>query len=214
MSDNLRERFDQYIGDLFSPGEDAVLQQIQASTAANNMPSISVQPFEGYLLGWLVRLVGAKKIVEIGTLAGYSGTWMARSLPEDGKLYSVEKSSKHAGVARKNFDLAGLSERVEVVQGDALQILSKLTANGPFDMVFVDANKDQYPDYLAWSIDNLRIGGIVTAHNAFRSGEIFDPQTDNDKGMAQFSQSLADDPRMDSIIIPMGDGLAVGVKRG
>jgi caffeoyl-CoA O-methyltransferase len=213
MSDTLRERFDHYIGELFSPGEDDILKQIQASTEANDMPSISVQPFEGYLLGWLVRLVGAKTIVEVGTLAGYSGTWMARSLSADGKLYTVEKSSKHAKVAQANFEKAGLHDRVEVLQGDALAILGKVAAQGPFDMIFIDANKDQYPDYLAWAVENLRIGGIVTAHNAFRNGEIFDPQTDNDKGMARYNQALADDPRMDSVIIPMGDGLAVGVKR-
>ena len=212
MSDSLRERFDGYIGDLFT-AEDEVLRQIKANTEQNDLPVINIQPFEGYLLGWLTRLVNARVVVEIGTLAGYSGTWIARSLPEEGRLLTVEKSSKHAEVARNNFELAGLSEKVEVLQGDAVQVLDKLTPRGPFDLVFIDADKQRYPDYLAWAAVNLRPGGLVTAHNAFRHGGVLEPDNDSDHTMRQFNEALAHDSRLDGFILPLGDGMAVGRKK-
>lgn len=155
----------------------------------------------------------ARRVVEIGTLAGYSGTWMARALPDDGKLYTVEKSAKHADVARRSFEHAGLEDKVEVHQGEALAILDNLSSKGPFDLVFIDADKTGYPDYLRWAVANLRSGGVVAAHNAYRSGRIFEPETDDDRGMAAFNEALAAHPELDGIIIPMGDGMAVGVKQ-
>lgn len=212
MSDDLRERFDHYIGQLFTE-EDDVLRWIQAEADRHELPQISVQVFDGYLLAWLVRFVRARRVVEIGTLAGYSGTWMARALPDDGKLYTVEKSAKHADVARRSFEHAGLEDKVEVHQGEALAILDNLSSKGPFDLVFIDADKTGYPDYLRWAVANLRSGGVVAAHNAYRSGRIFEPETDDDRGMAAFNEALAAHPELDGIIIPMGDGMAVGVKQ-
>lgn len=106
---------------------------------------ISVTPADGYLLQWLLRLINAKTAVEIGALAGYSGTWIARALPEDGKLYCVEKSSKHAAVARANFERAGVSSRVQVMEGSSEDLLPKLAQHAPFDFVFIDADKVSYP---------------------------------------------------------------------
>jgi caffeoyl-CoA O-methyltransferase len=176
------------------------------------MPQISLAPQEGRLLQFLVKAAGAHKIVEIGTLAGYSGTWLARALPADGKLYTLEVSSKHAAVARANFERAGLSQRVELLEGPALESLKKITAHGPFDLVFIDADKGTYPQYLEWAIENLRVGGIVTAHNAFRGGRVIAPASDDDREMHNFNRALAVNPRLFSTIFAIGDGMAAGVK--
>src|SRR5690606_18777266 len=148
--------------------EDDALQWIQEETRRNNMPQISLSPQEGRLLQFLVRSVGARKAVEIGTLAGYSGTWLARALPEDGRLITLEMDSKHARVARANFERAGVSGKVELIEGPALSSLKNIQDRGPFDFVFIDADKGGYPRYLEWAISNLRSGGMVAAHNAFR----------------------------------------------
>lgn len=207
-----REAFEQYIAELFTE-EDEALKTIYASPEKHDMPMISIRPYEGSLLQWLIRLIGAKTIVEIGTLAGYSTVWMARALPQDGKLYAVEKSSKHAAVARENFSLAGVSNRVELLEGSSRDLLPKLAQKGPFDFVFIDADKTSYPYYLEWAVDNLRTGGLVVAHNAYRHGGIINPQNDDDRAMDTFNRALAAHPKLDSMIIPLGDAMAVGVRR-
>ncbi|MFW5708628.1 MAG: O-methyltransferase [Chloroflexota bacterium] len=212
MPEDLRTRFDTYIGELFLQ-EDPVLEAIRTSPLRHNMPQINVQPYEGYLLGWLTRLAQVRTAVEIGTLAGYSTAWIARALPADGRIYTIEKSSKHVRVARENMETAGLAPKVEVVQGEALPILEQLSSRGPFDLVFIDADKTSYPDYLTWAVDNLRLGGMVAAHNAYRDGRIMQPEDEADHAMVHFNQLLANNPRLDSIIIPMGDGLAAAIKR-
>lgn len=212
MSDDLREQFDQHLEALFAD-EDEALQTVRTSTKQHDMPSISVRPYEGYLLNWLTHMAGARIAVEIGTLAGYSGTWIARALPEDGKLYTIEKSSKHADVARQNFDMAGVGERVEILQSDGMEALEQIAQHGPFGLVFIDADKEAYPDYLTWAVDNLHQGGIVTAHNAFRNGSILHPETESDYAVRRFHQMMADDIRLRAMIIPTGDGLSVAVRR-
>ncbi len=152
-------------------------------------------------------------MVEIGTLAGYSGVWLARALPNDGKLYTLEKSSKHAALARQSFQRAGVGERVELLEGSAQDSLAKLSKRGPFDLVFIDADKGSYPAYLEWAAGNLRAGGLVAAHNAFRSGQVLDPQGDDDRIMDEFNRALAGHPHFDGMILAIGDGMAVGVKR-
>lgn len=209
---NLLERLDDYITDLFAP-EDDVLRWIQSEAERAGLPAISIQPFEGRLLQFLLRSVGARKVVEIGALAGYSGVWMARALPPGGKLITLEKSSKHAAVSRASFERAGVSDRVELREGDGMTLLAKLSAEGPFDFVFIDADKASYPQYLAWTVDNLRTGGMVAAHNALRDGRVIAPESDDDRMMDDFNRALAADPRLDSFIIGVGDGMAVGIKR-
>lgn len=204
-------QLDQYVNEHFAH-EDEVLQWIQAEAQRNEMPKISIRPFEGRLLQFLLTAIGARKVVEIGTLAGYSGVWMARALPADGKLYTLEKSAKHAQVARASFARAGVSGKVEMLEGAAQDLLHKLTAQGSFDFVFIDADKASYGDYFAWSVENLRIGGMVAAHNAFRDGRIILPENDEDRAMLAFNQALADDKRLESTIIGVGDGMAVGIK--
>ncbi len=130
----------QYIHDLFVPNE-PILPQVMAAIPARGLPAITIKPEEGRFLQFLVRATGARRIVEIGTLGGYSGIWMARGLPADGKLITLELDPKHAAVAREHFALAGVSAQVEIREGDARQTLHQLSAEGPFDFCFIDADK-------------------------------------------------------------------------
>lgn len=212
MSEVDKAAFEAYVADLFGAEDDA-LRAIQASARANELPNISVQPVDGYLLHWLARLVNARKIVEIGTLAGYSGTWLARALPDDGRLFTLEVSSKHAEVAQANFAQAGVAEKVEVVQGAAADVLKNIEPHAPFDMVFIDADKGSYGTYLEWAAAHLRPGGIMAAHNAFRGGGALHPENDDDRAVDAFNRALATDPRWHGMILPLGDGMAVAMRR-
>jgi predicted O-methyltransferase YrrM len=212
MPDNLQDQINAYITDLYAPEDDA-LRWIQAEADRNGLPTISIQPFEGRLIQLLLLALGARKVVEIGALAGYSGTWIARALPPGGKMYTLELSPKHAQVSRAAYAHAGVADRVELIEGAALESLKKLSAQGPFDFVFIDADKTGYPDYLGWAVDNLRSGGMVAAHNALRHGRIVAPESDDDRAMAVFNRLLAENPKLQSGIIGVGDGLAVGIKR-
>src|SRR5215217_7674029 len=134
LKDTLRTQLDVYVTEQFVR-EDEILQSIQTEAASKELPAISVRAFEGRLLQMLVHISGAKQIVEIGTLAGYSAVWLARALPAGGKLYTIEKSSKHAAIARANFERAGLNARIELLEGDAQDSLAKLAPRNPFDMI-------------------------------------------------------------------------------
>jgi caffeoyl-CoA O-methyltransferase len=168
---------------------------------------------EGRLLQFLARSVGTSKAVEIGTLAGYSGVWLGRALPPGGKLYTLEVSSKHARVARASFERAGLKDTVEVLEGAAVDSLKKIGSKGPFDFVFIDADKEGYPHYLGWAVENLRPGGMVAAHNAFRGGNVIAPEDESDRAMDAFNRSLAGHSQLESLILGIGDGMAVGIKK-
>lgn len=207
------ERMNAYITELFAP-EDDVLRSIQEEAKLHGLPDISIQPFEGRLMQWLMRSINAGRVVELGTLAGYSGVWIARALPPGGRLYTLEKNGQHASVARRSFERAGVADRVELLEGSAIEQLVGLAPRGPFDMVFIDADKVSYEVYLAWAINNLRPGGMLAAHNALRGGRITAPESDDDRAMAAFNRALATDSRLDSFILAIGDGMAVGIKRG
>lgn len=213
LNDMIRAQLDDYASNLFVQ-EDATLKQITEEATRQQLPAISVRSFEGKLLQMLVWMSGAKKVVEIGTLAGYSGVWLARALPPEGILYTLEKSGKHAAVARSSFEWAEVSDRVELLVGDAPDLLRKLSTKKPFDLLFIDADKSSYVAYLNWAADNLRPGGIVAAHNAFRSGKVLDPQSDDDRMIDTFNRDLAQDNRFESMILAIGDGTALGVRRG
>lgn len=210
--EDIRRTLSQYVTNLFA-SEDEKLRYIQAETVRNEMPQISLSPEEGRLLQILIMAVGARRVVEIGTLAGYSGTWIARALPDDGKLYTLEASSKHAGIARANFERSGASNKVELIEGAAQDSLGRVEKEGPFDFVFIDADKSGYPAYLEWAVDNLRVGGMVAAHNAFRGGKVAQPENADDQAMADFNRSIAEHSRLEGTILSIGDGMAVGIKR-
>ena len=213
MSQPLAQRLNHYVSELFAD-EDDVLQFVRRETEAKGLPLINLEPNEARLLQLIVRLCGAERVVEVGTLAGYSGIWIARALPDDGRLITIEVSSVHAEVARAHFERAGLADKVTVMQGAGVQVLPKLAPDGPFDLIFIDADKGNYHNYLAWAADNLRVGGVVVADNAFWGGNIFDPKTEDDRAMVAFNRVLAEHPQFDSTIIEVGDGLALGVKTG
>ena len=212
LNDTLRTLLDTYVADTFVQ-EDDVLRWVQSEAARNELPAISVRGFEGRLLQMLVYISGAKQIVEIGTLAGYSGVWLARALPAGGRLFTLEKSSKHAAVARATFERAGLNRKVELLEGDAMTSLNQLGPRNPFDMVFIDADRPHYRDYLNWAAENLRPGGLVAAHNAFRSGRVLAPENEDDRFVAEFNAALAKDTRFEGFVMAIGDGLSVGVRR-
>jgi len=212
MSNDLRVQFEDLIGELFAQ-DDAILKQVHIEAEKANMPAISINPQDGALLQFLLRSINAKTIVEIGTLAGYSGIWMARALPEDGILYTIDSSTKHITVAQANFERAKLGDKIHIVQGNALEVFHKIEPKGAFDFVFIDADKPNYVNYLNWAIDNLRSGGIIAAHNAYRGGRVLTPESDDDKAMRHFLDELANNDRLQSMIIPLGDGMAVGLKK-
>jgi predicted O-methyltransferase YrrM len=192
---------------------DAALQQILVNIPARGLPTIAIKPEEGRFLQFLVRANGSRRALEIGTLGGYSGSWIARGLPADGKLITLELEPHHAEVAREHFALSGVAGRVEVRVGNAHDLLPGLAAEGPFDFCFIDAEKTGYDAYLDWALANVRPGGIIAAHNAFRGGALLDqsanaPDVDF---MRHFNLRFAAEPRLLSIIFPAGDGTLAGV---
>lgn len=208
---DLQSALSQYIVDTFVKQTD-VQAQITATTTAQGLPQIDLRPEEGWMIYFLLRLIGAKRAVEIGTLAGYSASWIATALGEDGKLYSLELNENHATVARENLAKAGLASRVEVVVGSAHETLKTLT--GTFDIVFLDADRAGYPTYLQWALEHVRTGGLVIAHNAFQHGDIVRADGDHNENaiaMQAFNTLVAQTNRLLSTIIPVGDGLLVAM---
>ena len=206
------DRHASYITDEFAR-PDAVLQQVLAAIPARGLPQITIKPEEGRFLQFLVRACSARRAVEIGTLGGYSGIWLARGLLAGGRLITLEKEPRHADVAREHFALAGLLDRVEVRLGDAADLLPALSPEGPFDFCFIDADKQGYGFYLDWALANVRPGGILAAHNAFRQGTVLDAadHSPDSESMRAFNRRFASEPRLLSTIYPAGDGMLIGV---
>ena len=207
------DQISRYITSLFAE-EDPPLKQAREESPQLGLPAISIKPEEGRFLQFLVRACGARKAVEIGTLGGYSGTWIGRGLLPGGKLISLDKEPKHAEVARKHFAEAGLGDVIEVLVGDAHRLLLEIKSQGPFDFVFIDAEKPGLPAYFDWAIENIRTGGIIAAHNAFRKGSVAGIKEDDDHSalMRQFNQQVANEERLVSTIYPAGDGTLISVK--
>ena len=182
----------------------------QAFSVPEGIPAIQVGPSEGKLLAMLLRFVGAKKVVEVGTLVGYSAIHMARALPQGGHLYSIEYDPKHAEVARANIERAGLADRVSVLVGAGVDVLPRLVEHGPFDAVFIDADKQNYHRYGEWAVQNLRSGGLVLGDNAYLFGELLE-DSDRGRAMRAFHEHVA--KHCESVCVPTPDGLVVGVKR-
>jgi predicted O-methyltransferase YrrM len=188
---------DQYIEGLFVGADPALEAALEASTAAG-LPAIAVSPSQGKLLQILATSIGARRILEIGTLGGYSTIWMARALPPDGRLITLELEQKHADVARANFSRAGVSHLVDVRVGPALELLPSLGGDGPFDVIFIDADKGGYTEYLSWAIRLSRAGTLIIADNVVRDGKITDAaSTDaNVQGIRRFNDALAKERRV------------------
>jgi caffeoyl-CoA O-methyltransferase len=206
----LNEELYKYIIDTFVE-EDEILKSVVKSTIDNNFPLIQISPELGKFLQMLIILTGAKKILEIGTLAGYSAIWMARGLHADGRLISIEKDSEHARIALENFRKAGLSDKIEIIEGDAVTSMERLS-NETFDFVFIDADKVKYPVYFDKIITIVRKGGIIAVDNTLRNGEIISKTPDNEVlGTRKLNEKMSKDPRLISLLIPISDGLTIGV---
>ena len=205
----------EYVGREFGP-EDDVLAEVRERSLAAGLPAIQMGPFDNLHLEILTRAIGARKAVEIGTLGGYSGISIVRGLAPGGVLHTFEYEPKHADVAGDSFRRAGFSDRVQVHVGPALEHLPEIEGEGPFDLVFIDADKRNYPNYLAWAEEHLRVGGVVLGDNAFAWGNVVrdTPGADGDAGraIAAFNHRLARGGRFRATMLPTAEGLAMGVK--
>ena len=202
----------EYTRSLFAP-EDGLLRSVRAEIQRRGWPEICVSPEEGRTLQLWLRAVRAARVVEVGTLAGYSAIWIARALPPTGRLITIEREREFAETARGFFDRGGLADRVEVRVGKALHALEALNGEGPFDALFIDADKANYPRYLEWGLRHVRPGGLLLADNAYWSGRVVEsePGDPDVQGIREYNGRAATDPRLLSVILPVRDGLAVSV---
>jgi caffeoyl-CoA O-methyltransferase len=189
---------------------DAALAAAFNAPASEGMPSIQVGVAEGKLLQLLASLLQARRAVEIGTLAGFSAIHLARGM-NDGTLFSIESEPRHAAVARQRIAFAKLADRITVVEGDAAAVLPDLVRHGPFDLVFLDADKGRYDVYARWAVANLRPGGVLLADNAYYFGHLLREEDPDAEAMRRFHRESAD--ALDSVCIPTPDGLLLGIKR-
>ena len=199
----LRE-IDAYVEDLFTP-PDEILEAALRDSRRAGLPAINVSPNEGRLLQLLTEIAGSRRILEIGTLGGYSAIHFARALPDDGALISLEIDEHHAGVARNNVGRAGLSEKVEIRVGDAHELLAAIIEDeeGPFDVIFIDADKESYPEYLDASLRLLRGGSLILGDNTIRGGTVLDPKDSTAQATREFNERIARDPSLSSIALPL-----------
>lgn len=210
---------DRYIEELL-PLEDAALAAARRATAQAGMPAIGVSPPQGKMLELLARIRGARTILELGTLGGYSTIWLARALPDDGRLVTLELNPAYAEVAGANIARAGLGHLVEQRIGPAIETLPQLVQEGygPFDLIFVDADKASYPDYLPWTLELSAPGTVIVGDNLVRGGAVLDPLPGDaaSAGSRRFTELLGSEPRVDATLIQtVGskgyDGFALGV---
>jgi len=199
MNQELWTAVDQYIAGLLMPADPALDAALQASTDAG-LPPIQVSVQQAKFLHLLARIQGAGNILEIGTLGGYSTIWMARALPPGGRLLTLEADAKHAEVARATFARAGLSGVIELRLGKALDTLPQVAADGcgPFDLIFIDANKNNMPEYFDWALKLSRRGSVILADNVIRDGAVIEATSaDPDiQGVRRFNERLAAEPRV------------------
>lgn len=210
---------DQYISGLLAP-EDEVLKQTIASLEESGIPQISVTATQGKFLQVLALLCGAKKVLELGTLGGYSTIWLGRTLPADGRIITLEIDPHHASVAQRNIDAAGLTDRVEIRIGKALDTLPQMidAKEGPFDLIFIDADKPPYAEYFQLALQLSRPGTLIICDNVIREGKVLDATAEDErvKGVQRFNQMLANETRVSATILQtVGvkeyDGMAIAV---
>jgi len=219
MNNDIFSSVDDYIAGLLNPADEA-LAKTEASIENENIPPISVSPNQGKFLHVLAKLCQAKKILEIGTLGGYSTIWMARALPKDGRLITLELDQHHATVAARNINNAGLGNIVDIRVGKALDLLPAIEAEkaGPFDMIFIDADKPPYTEYFQWALKLSRPGTLIVADNVIRDGKVLDPENTDPmvKGAQRFNQALSANTAVTATIIQTvgakeHDGMALAV---
>jgi predicted O-methyltransferase YrrM len=214
---DLFSQVDAYIDALFAPEDDALTAALR-DASAEGLPPIQISAGQGKFLYLMARLVGARRILELGTLGGYSTIWLARALPDDGRLCTLELEPRHAEVARLNLERAGLSAVVDVIVGPALDTLPTVlkTADAPFDLAFVDADKASYSAYFELVVRAVRSGGLILADNVIRGGRVLEaaPSDLNARGARDFNALIAADSRVEAVILQQvgvkgHDGLAV-----
>ncbi len=217
MADASWDRTDRYLSDALV-GADPALDAALAASAAAGLPQIEVTANQGKFLSLLARLCGAASILELGTLGGYSTTWLARALPPGGRLVTLEAEPGYAEVARGNLERAGQLEKVEIVVGPALETLPSV--DGPFDLVFIDADKASTPEYLGWALRLTRPGSLIVVDNLVRGGRVADAASDDPAvlGMRRAIELMASEPRLDATAIQTvgakgHDGFAIALVR-
>ena len=218
MDKNIFSKVDDYLIDLFSL-EDDVLKKTKQSIIENGMPEISVSANQGQFLYLMAKLCNAKQILEIGALGGYSTIWLARALDGSGKLTSIELEPEHAKVAKENIERAGLSDKVEILVGDALNILPELEIdNTTYDLIFIDAEKTQYVSYFNYALKMSRKGTLILADNVIREGQILEENSSDEMviGAKKYNEMLSKNDRViTSILQQIGhkdyDGIAISI---
>jgi len=204
MSDNHYRAVDQYLAERYAPADDAVAAALVANDAAG-LPPIAVSPTQGKLLQVLARMVQARRILEIGTLGGYSSLWLAGALPAGGRLITLELNARHAAVARSNFVRADLADRIEVREGPALDSLERLHAEGAeaFDFFFIDADKANSPNYVSWTLKLAHRGSVIVIDNVIREGAIVNARSRDPAvlGTRRLHDMLASEPRLSATAI-------------
>ncbi len=213
----IRKSIETDITQLFA-AEDEGLHYALAAAKEAGLPEIQISPVQGKFLQLLAAACQARNILEIGSLAGYSGIWLARSLPEGGRLITLEVNPHHAEVVRSSFARAGVDNRAEVRVGRALDLLPHLESEAPFDLVFIDADKPPYPQYLDWALRLTRPGSIIVADNCIRRGAALHQSNDEaTAGLFEYNRRIASNPRLVSLALPMDDdftdGYAIAVVR-
>jgi len=204
----------EYVDGLFVR-EPPLLAELRKTLEESDFPTIQVPARTGRVLELVARMVGARRVLEIGTLGGYSALWLLRGMPEDGRILTLERESDHAELARRFLARDGAAERVDVREGDARELLPEVGPDGAWDLVFVDADKEGYLDYLEAARRLLRPGGVVLADNVLWSGRILEDQADEaTEALKTFNRTLAASPHFRATILPLGDGVALGVREG
>jgi len=215
MTDNknlaaVQQQIEADIAQLFA-AEDEGLQDAVVAAKEADLPQIQISPIQGKFLQFLAAACQARKILEIGSLAGYSGIWLARSLPAGGRLITLEVNPHHAEVVRNSFARAGVDNSAEVRVGKALDLLPQLASEAPFDLVFIDADKPPYPQYLDWALRLTRSGSIIVADNCIRGGSALHESKDEaTAGLFEYNRRIASDPRLVSLALPMDDDFTDG----
>lgn len=196
---------DGYLGNLLAPHDGGLAHAIETNHS-EKLPAIDVPPLLGKFLGLMIRISGAQRVLEIGTLGGYSTIWMARALSNGGRVTTLELEPRHAEIARENFAHAGVSNRIEIRIGAALDSLRALHEAGspPFDLIFIDADKQNMPGYLDWSLKLSHPGTVIIADNVVRDGKVVDPKTEDAqvRGVQQFLELVAANPRLSATALP------------